>query len=264
MHNLACLLLDKASKQIMYQFLKRNIKSIIPEKFLFKNELFFRRGYAFFFKGTIHECNVCNKKLRTFINLKNHDLLCPNCGSLSRNRRLWDILKKKNAIKGNVLHFSPSRNLFRNFKNNKNINYFSTDFENEFLADYQFDITKINQPDNTFDLIICYHVLEHIKDDTKAMLEIFRVLKPNGVAYIQTPFKDGDIYEDYTITTPDGREKHFGQNDHYRIYSVKGLDSRLKDSGFKTTIINFNKSKDDIFNGFLNPETVIELIKQTN
>ncbi|MEP5340493.1 MAG: class I SAM-dependent methyltransferase [Algibacter sp.] len=146
-------------------------------------------------------------------------------------------------------------------KKEKSINYFSTDFEDEFLADYKFDITQINKPKETFDLIICYHVLEHIVDDKKAMSELYRVLKPKGEIYIQTPFKEGHIYEDYTITSPIDREKHFGQNDHVRIYSITGLTERLKDIGFKTGTTNFKQEDRDIFNGFKSPETVIILTK---
>ena len=243
----------------MYNTLKKKIKALIPEKFLFENELLFRSIYGMFYKGNNHQCNICNKKSKTFINLSNDDLLCPFCGSLSRTRRLFSLIR--NNLKGNVLHFSPSRSIYRTLKKEKSITYFSTDFENQFLADYKYDITQIKQPKETFDLIICYHVLEHIVDDKKAMSELYRVLKPNGTIYIQTPFKEGDIYEDYSITSPLEREKHFGQNDHVRIYSIDGLTKRLENSGFKTTILNLKEDHTDVFNGFKSPETVITLTK---
>ncbi len=86
---------------------------------------------------------------------------------------------------------------------------------------------------NAFDLIICYHILEHIENDSQAMIELQRVLKPNGSCIIQTPFKEGDIYEDFSIKSPDERLKAFGQKDHVRIYSVEGLQQRLKENGFQ-------------------------------
>lgn len=132
-----------------------------------------------------------------------------------------------------MLHFSPSRSVFRLLKRNPDITYFSTDYEDEFLADYSYDITQIPLETDFFDLIICYHILEHIEDDKKAMAELYRVLKPNGTCVIQTPFKDGEIYEDFLIKTPEERLKAFGQEDHVRIYSVAGLRKRLMASGFE-------------------------------
>ncbi|WP_339896339.1 class I SAM-dependent methyltransferase [uncultured Algibacter sp.] len=242
----------------MYSFIKKNIKSIISKEFLFKNELFFRYIYGVFYLGNKHQCNICEKKLSAFVELDNEDLLCPFCGSLSRNRRLWKLVNEDKALKGNLLHFSPSRNLYRTLRKHQNLNYFSTDFENEFLADNKFDITNITQSDATFDTIICYHILEHITNDQKAMAELYRVLKPNGNIYIQTPFKEGDIYEDDSIVLPEERLKHFGQDDHVRIYSVKGLKDRLENCGFETSIMDYNTTtENDFYLGLKSPETVL-------
>ncbi len=246
----------------MYSFIKNSIKAFIPKQFLFKNELFFRALYGMLFLGNTHQCNVCDKKLRSFIKLKNKDLMCPFCGSLSRNRRLWYLLNNNGNLKGKLLHFSPSRSLYRNLKKEKSVDYFSTDFENEFLADYKFDITNTNQEPEKFDTIVCYHILEHIIDDQKAMAELYRVLKPNGIIYIQTPFKEGAIYEDYSIVSPEERLLHFGQNDHVRIYSVEGLKNRLEHNAFKILIKSFNEEKEDFYFGFQSPETVLMATKQ--
>ncbi|MCB4808890.1 methyltransferase domain-containing protein [Tamlana sp. 62-3] len=245
----------------MYNFIKQKAKTLIPKSFLFNNELFLRSFYGYFYKGKKHQCNICQHKLKRFVPLNENDLLCPFCGSISRNRRLWNILLKENLINGTILHFSPSRSLYRMLKKDDTINYFSTDFENEFLADYQFDITKIHRPDNYFDTIICYHILEHIVDDSKAMSELYRVLKPNGTVLIQTPFKSGEIYEDASITSPEARLKHFGQEDHVRVYSVNGLKSRLENAGFKVNTLEFNTNNDDEFHGFTSPEIILKLTK---
>jgi len=195
--------------------------------------------------------------LRSFIPLKNNDLLCPFCGSLSRNRRLWSLLNSDDYLTGNVLHFSPSRNLYRRLKNIRTINYFASDFEKEFLAEFDFDISSIDQPDEKFDLIICYHILEHIVNDDKAMQELYRVLKPNGTLFIQTPFKDGKIYEDTSIVLPQERKTHFGQEDHVRVYSVDGLKNRLGEIGFNVEVKTYNSSENDAYYGFKSPETVL-------
>ena len=245
----------------MYNSIKKSLKFIIPKQFLFKHELIFRRVFGVFYLGKKHECNVCNKKIRAFIELENPDLLCPFCGSLSRNRRLWKLLNEDDVIKGNLLHFSPSRNLFRALKKCATLNYFSTDFEKEFLADYKFDITNIDMKDDTFDTIICYHILEHVKDDLKAMKELFRVLKPGGKVYIQTPFKLGEIYEDNTVKSPQERLEQFGQADHVRIYSPNGLKDRLENCGFHVDILTFKPEPEDAYYGFNSTETVLVAMK---
>lgn len=119
--------------------------------------------------------------------------------------------------------------------------YFSSDFAHEFMADHQFDITAIKIQDDFFNLVICYHVLEHITDDKKAMTELYRVLKPGGTMLLQTPFREGEIFEDPAKITGEERMKYFGQKDHVRIYSVKGLAERLSRAGFVAEVLSFNE-----------------------
>lgn len=245
----------------MYNSLKKTLKNLIPSQFIVKNELFFRFFHGIFYLGTSHQCTVCTKKLRSFIQLDNKDLLCPFCGSLARNRRLWDLLSR-HPLEGNILHFSPSRNIYRKLKKHSNIFYITSDYEHEFIADFQFDITNIDQKDASFDTIICFHVLEHISEDIKAMQELYRVTKPNGTVFIQTPFKDGEIYENEAITSAEDRLAHFGQEDHVRIYSSEGLKNRLKSVGFKVKKVHYNPDEEkDIYFGYSSPETVLIAIK---
>ncbi|RNA61839.1 class I SAM-dependent methyltransferase [Chryseobacterium nematophagum] len=239
----------------MYSIAKNIIRKILPQKFLFENEMLFRKLLYPLYKGSHYECNICHSKLKNFITLENGNLLCPICGSLPRSRRLYKILNDeylKDKVK--FLDFSPSRSIFRKLKKRKNIQYFSTDYEDEFLADYHFDITQIDTESETFDLIVCYHILEHIERDHLAMSELYRVLKTDGSLLIQTPFKDGHTYEDSTIKTPEERLKHFGQEDHVRVYSVENLVERLEKAGFITQVKTFTK---DSYHGFAENERVI-------
>lgn len=242
----------------MYSFLKKYIKSIFNLNFLYRKELLFRFFYGIFFIGNSNNCNICKHNLRTFVSSNN---LCPFCGSLPRNRGLYKLLKENNSLKGKILHFSPSRSLFRKLKNYKAIDYYSSDFENEFFADFKFDITNIEQQNETFDTIICFHVLEHVIDDIKAMSELFRVLKTKGKVYIQTPFKDGDIYEDYTIESPEQRKIHFGQEDHVRIYSLSSLQKRLTSVGFKVNVKTFINKEENLTLGINFKESILILTK---
>ena len=238
----------------MYNKIKFLIKPLLHKKFMLRNELFFRSIYAIFYKGNKYQCIICSSKLNKFIPLQDDELMCPKCGSLKRDRRLYSILTTnylKQDIK--VFDFSPSRCLYRKLKPDKRIEYISTAYAGNFFADKNEDITCINEPDNTFDLIICYHILEHIENDILAMSELYRILKHNGNCIIQTPFKEGDIYEDATITSEEERTKHFGLNDHVRIYSVAGLRKRLESVGF---IVNPQQHAEDNYYGF-KEETIL-------
>lgn len=227
--------------QCMYTRLKSIVKKIIPQGFLFKNELIFKKVLIPFYMGKTYSCNICKHNWNKFIEIEDNDLLCPYCGSRSRTRRLFKLLKKQSALNGEILHFSPSRSLYRIFKQDENFKYCSSDFENEFLAEYKLDITQIDMPDNSFDTIICYQILEHIIDDQKAIAELKRILKPNGQCFIQTPFKSGEIIEDFRLTSPSERLEAFGQEDHVRIYSLDGLIGRLKEQGLKTKCLKFDE-----------------------
>jgi len=242
---------------MIYEKIKKIISSAFPKRVISKNEMIFRFFYYQFYRGKKFQCNVCNKKLREFISLKSGEKLCPYCGSSSRNRRLWNILKSE-YLKSNIriLHFSPSRSLKRVISKDSSLNYITSDFFGEFEADKKYDIISIDEGDNSFDLIICYHVLEHIEDDQKAMNELYRVLKKGGSSIIQTPFKEGDIYEDDNIKTAEERLKYFGQEDHIRIYSVDGLKERLIHSGFNININKFNEEENN-FNGLSENECVL-------
>jgi SAM-dependent methyltransferase len=241
----------------MYTNFKKILKSLLPDSFIYKHEMKLRGVYYLFFRGEKYRCNICNHSLRKFIATPDGDKLCPRCGSLSRNRRLYDVLQGGFLNKDiTVLDFSPSRNLYRVLKKNENIKYISTDFEGEFLSDQHYDITGIDLPDQCIDLIICYHILEHIEDDMRAMAELHRILKTGGTCLIQTPFKDGDIYENPLIRTSYERARHFGQSDHVRIYSVEGLKTRLALSGFQAEVREFTELPDNKY-GFKEKEYIL-------
>ncbi|PZU89414.1 MAG: SAM-dependent methyltransferase [Chryseobacterium sp.] len=241
--------------------LYNSLKKIFPKNFLIKNELFFRRFVYLFYIGNSHQCTICEKKFRTFLLNQRNEKLCPSCGSMPRDRRLFFEFKKTfsggNTI--SLLDFSPSRSLYRKIKQIKNINYFPTDLSSDFISEYQYDITKIPVKDQSFDYIFCYHILEHIEEDSKAMSELYRVLKDDGKIFVQTPFKEGGIYENSDVKTNADRLKHFGQEDHVRIYSVNGLADRLKKAGFYVAVNTFDK---DEFFGLSKNETVLLLSKK--
>lgn len=88
------------------------------------------------------------------------------------------------------------------------------------------------------------------------MQELFRTLKNDGTCLIQTPFKEGTIYENESIDTPEGRKEHFGQEDHLRIYSAEGLKSRLESVGFNVSTLSFSETLDN-YHGFAKKEIIL-------
>jgi SAM-dependent methyltransferase len=242
----------------MYEVLKR----LMPRGLLIANETRLRRVMSWLYRGRKHRCNVCGYGLSRFIRTRD-DLMCPRCGSLMRNRRLFALLQEGLLPQGTrVLDFSPSRALYRALKATTGIHYTASDFADEFVADEHFDLTKLDVADESVDLLICFHVLEHIENDADAMAEIHRVLRIGGKALIQTPFKDGDTYEDATITSPEARRRHFGQEDHVRNYSVAGLVGRLENAGLSVSVRTFTDRAEN-YHGF-SPREVVLVAKRTD
>lgn len=131
----------------------------------------------------------------------------------------------------------------------------------------KMDITGIPYPEDTFDLILCNHVLEHIPDDLQAMKELFRVLKPDGLAVIQVPLSPvlTSTYEDPEVTREEDRERTFGQKDHVRIYGMDYPD-RLSNAGFRVIEYRWNEEGGHDYPGKLfglNEEEILFLGKKT-
>ena len=130
-----------------------------------------------------------------------------------------------------MLHIAPERQLEKRFKQLAHLDYLTADLVNPTVM-VKMDITDIRYPDNTFDIIYCSHVLEHVSDDRKAMRELHRVLKPAGWAVIMVPITAEKSFEDPSIIDPSARERVFGQHDHVRRYGPD-FKERLAEAGFK-------------------------------
>lgn len=198
-------------------------------------------------KGDYVFCPCCENSLATFFpygTVARANAYCPICSSLERHRLTWLFLEKNNLLQKNglnILHVAPEPALFRRLmelSRQKIINYTPCD---KFEEGYEYpkitknyDLTALPEKDNSFDLVLCSHVLEHIPNDKKALEEIYRVLKPNGKAILLVPLdkKLDETYEDWTITTPEGRLEAFGQSDHVRMYG-RDFQEKIESIGFK-------------------------------
>lgn len=196
-------------------------------------------------------CPCCNWHFREFLPYgltHRPNSLCPRCSSLERHRLLWLYFKQKtNLFSANlrILHIAPEKWFQNKLQPLPNLNYLSADLEATWAME-KMDITNISYRDNTFDVILCNHVLEHIPDDRKAMKELFRILKPNGWAILQVPLNSDldKTLEDITITSPEERERVFGQKDHVRLYG-RDYKDRLKEAGFDVKVDTFVKDLDE-------------------
>lgn len=201
------------------------------------------RGLSIFYIGNKVECPVCNSKYRKFLpygrnTSSRENALCPSCLSLERHRLMALYMKRKTnfyTAKLKVLHVAPEYCFIDRFEQMKNLDYITADIESP-LAKVKMDIHQIPFPENTFDVAICNHVMEHVDDYILAMSELHRVLKPGGWALIQSPqdMKYEVTYEDPTITDPKEREIHFLQNDHLRLFG-RNYGRELEKGGFKVT-----------------------------
>jgi len=216
-------------------------KIIIPARYQHLLTLVFLNLLLPLYIGNKMKCPCCNGKFRKFIPFKNNsNEICPRCGSFERHRLLWLYLKDQTNFFSNklkVLHFAPEYTFQKLFKTLPNLNYISADL-NSSLAMVKADITAIPWQDNSFDVCLCLHVLEHIMDDSKAMRELFRVLKPEGWSIIQVPidFSRDKTFQDPNATSPQDRKHLYGLDAHVRIYG-RDYEDKLKAAGFclKTT-----------------------------
>lgn len=230
----------------------KTILNTIPRPILIRASYFIRPVLAFALKGNTFTDPIDGKSFKMFLpygyGTQRSNVLSPSTLSLERHRLLWLYLKNETdfftkSIK--VLHFAPEQAFYKKFRKHPNLNYTTTDL-NSPLADVKADICDLPFKDNSYDVILCNHVLEHIPDDTKAMKELYRILKPGGMAILQIPqdLNRAKTFEDDSITDKKERAKIFGQYDHVRIYGRDYFD-KLRSIGFKVDEVDYTKHLSD-------------------
>jgi predicted SAM-dependent methyltransferase len=166
------------------------------------------------------------------------DAQCIHCGALERHRFVWLYIQKKTDLfdgkPKKVLHVAPEPCFESRFKERLGSGYLTADLLSPHVM-VQMDITDIQFADQSFDVIYCSHVMEHVLDDKQAMREFFRVLKKDGWAILIVPITSDKTFEDSSIVLPEDRLKAFGQKNHVRRYGMDYVD-RLREAGFTVEV----------------------------
>ena len=242
--------------------MKLAIKNLIPYSLGNKLRGLWQKSQAVYYYGNRYHCPFCKSNFRKLLPggtdlpiLKEKQIIgagrrdnciCPRCYSTDRDRLIYLYLKNHTSIfkdQIKLLHIAPSGSLKSLLKPLTGIDYTDGIKYHEgfyYSKDISIiDIRKLDVADNSYDVILCNHVLEHIQEDIVAMKELYRVLKPDGWAILQVPISRllKETYEDFSITGEKEREEHFGQFDHVRIYASDYTD-RLKSVGFEVDEIH--------------------------
>jgi SAM-dependent methyltransferase len=230
----------------------KTLLNTIPRPYLIKISYWIRPLLNLYYKGNKFEDPIDGKTFRKLLpygyDKQRKNALSPSTLSLERHRLLWLYLKNETdffTVQKKVLHIAPEQCFINRFKKLKNLDYITADLYSP-IVDVKADILDLPFKENSFDVIFCNHVLEHIIDDKKAMQELYRVLKPGGFGVFQVPqnLNLDKTYEDFSITLPKERAKHFGQYDHVRIYG-KDYFERLREVGFKVNEVEYTKKLSD-------------------
>ena len=223
------------------------ILKFLPRKLLIKYSFYLTPLLIVLFKGNKFIDPIDGSSYSKFLSYGYRSIrknaLCPGTLSLERHRLLWLYLDNEtNILKSNlkVLHVAPEQIFFKKFKKFNHWNYLTFDI-NSPIADIKGDLKSMKFKDESFDLVICNHVLEHIEDDKMALEEIYRVLNINGIAILQVPINVNreKTFEDSKITSQYDREKYFGQYDHVREYGID-YKERIEQVGFQVEMINYS------------------------
>jgi hypothetical protein len=169
-------------------------------------------------------CPLCQKHSGSFIHLSNSlrysfNSVCPHCSSRARHRGLSIYYKEMVTTLGpehKILHFAPEPVFFTIFRQ-KAFVYHTTDYILEDVDLPKQDVQHLTIPDNSYDVLLSNHVIEHVPDDVKALSEMCRITKKGGRNIITVP---GNYKNEKTVYF--NNLKH---NGHYRDY---GMDFREK------------------------------------
>lgn len=208
------------------------------------------RFTAYRFRGLRHrgyavECPCCGGTFSEFLPyLDKQNVLCPSCDSLERHRLLWLYLMNEMPIYSEhlkILHFAPEYILQKRLRRLKNLDYLSVDLFSPLAMQTGVDILNLPFDENSYDLILCSHVLAHVSDDRKALREMKRVLKTTGTLILltgETPNGQTTTLEYENVNSAEERLKLYGRSDRFRIYG-SDFAQRCEKEGFSVKLVKY-------------------------
>lgn len=185
------------------------------------------------------ECPICSYHGMFFADGQplQFDAVCPSCRSIGRHRQ-HHLLVEANPqwIDDNVvLHVAAEPCFVKDYARRAR-SYLQADYD-PIGDELEVDIQNMQFADGSIDTVICHNVIEHVPDDRRALAEMFRVLKPGGVALISAPVIEAwpETYENPAISAYWDRDLHFNQWDHFRIYG-RDFRDRIAAAGFTLSL----------------------------
>jgi len=177
--------------------------------------------------------------------------LCPHCSSIDRERHLRLFLERLHILDGMrggaVLHMAPEARLPEYIQRFDPGLYIRGDLVPSDDTIQLVDLHRIPFPDGTFDLIICNHVLEHVRDAVVSVKEMYRVLKPGGRAICQTPFarRLTSTLEEPQLQSASDRRFFYGQEDHVRLFG-SDIEQLFRGAGFAGRLVPHEEILPDV------------------
>lgn len=219
-----------------------------------------RRAIAIVPWGATRYCVICRSRVRAFLPYRGgwaqqpplmqalrivgsdlDNFSCPVCGAHDRERHLllyFEALGLPEKFRGaRILHFAPEKHLSAILRSYDPLEHVRADLMPGSADIQRIDIAAMPFETGTFDVVIANHVLEHVEDAGRALAEVRRVLKTNGLAILQTPYSARlqSTWQDDSIDDAASRLQAYGQEDHLRLFGRDIVD-RIVAAGFDSRV----------------------------
>lgn len=252
-----------------------------------------RRAKLHRYLGTDYRCPICNVHLRAFkpiwksyrravvqygwvhpmsametFNAEAYS--CPRCDASDRERLMALYIDEVFGARSGprryrMVEFAPAYALHKAIERHPNIAYRTADLVRKDV-DEQVDLTDMRgYADDSVDVFICSHMLEHIPEDRKAMRELHRVLRPDGFGIVLVPLIPGvnETHEDPSYHTIELRWKYFGDGDHVRQYGKQDFLDRLAGAGFAVDPLGIDHFGAETFRRHgIAPDSVLYIVRK--
>lgn len=223
--------------------------NVLPRPMLIRLSIWARPILVWMYRGNKFTDPIDGNSYKAFLpygyEKQRQNVLSPGTLSLERHRLMWLYLQQETNFFSaplKVLHMAPEQSFYKRFRALKNLDYTTCDLDSP-IADVKADIQNLPFENDSFDVIFCNHVLEHVEDDQKALHELYRVMKPGGWGILQVPirYQQEKTFEDPTITDRQVRIEKFGQYDHVRVYG-RDYYEKLAAIGFLVEQVNLSEN----------------------